>query len=115
MGIWRHVAVQQFPAVHPRAHLVLHLQGRRTEVGNHELRVRLVDPAGNVAVEQTGTMQINEPPAGVVDLEAPAILVFDLPLPVPGEYAFVVMVDQVEAARVTFQARAIGTSTGPVH
>ena len=35
-------------------------------------------------------MQINEPPAGVVDLEAPAVLVFDLPLSTAGEYAFVV-------------------------
>ena len=107
--------MQQFPAVHPRAHLVLHLHGRRTEVGNHELRVKLVDPAGNTVVEQTGTMQINEPPAGVVDLEAPAVLVFDLPLSLPGEYAFVVSVDGTEAARVAFQARAIGTAGGPVH
>lgn len=101
--------------MHPRAHLVLHLRGRRTELGNHELRVQLLDPAGNLALEQTGMMQINEPPAGVVDLEAPAVLVFDLPLSAPGEYAFVIIVDQIEAARVTFLATMVAPMQGNVH
>ncbi len=112
LGLWRHIAVQQFPAVHPRAHLVLHLRGRRTELGNHDLRVQLVDPAGHVVLEQGGMMQVNEPPAGIVELEAPAILVFDLPLAAPGEYAFVISVDQVEAARSTFHATAVGSAPG---
>jgi hypothetical protein len=110
--MWRHIAVQQFPAVHPRAHLVLHLRGRRTELGNHDLRVRLVDPAGQVVLEQGGMMQVNEPPAGIIELEAPAILVFDLPLAVPGEYAFIISVDQVEAARSSFHATAVGSTPG---
>ena len=88
------------------------LRGRRTELGNHELRVQLLDPAGDVALEQTGMMQINEPPAGVVDLEAPAVLVFDLPLATAGEYAFVVSVDQIEVARVGFQATMAGVPPG---
>jgi hypothetical protein len=115
LGIWRHVAVQQFPAIHPRAHLVLHLRGRRTELGTHELRVQLFDPTGKLAVEQTGTMQINEPPAGVVELESPAVLVFDLPLATAGEYAFVISVDQIEAARVPFLATQVAPSQGQMH
>ncbi|MEO6748632.1 MAG: hypothetical protein ABI294_03485 [Casimicrobiaceae bacterium] len=115
LGIWRHVAVQQFPALHPRAHLVLHLRGRRTELGAHELRVGLIDPQGNTVFEQTGMMQINEPPAGVIDLESPAVLVFDLPLPMAGEYAFVVTVDQIESARAVFHATAAGASSGSMH
>jgi hypothetical protein len=115
LGIWRHVAVQQFPAMHPRAHLVLHLRGRRTELGSHELRVALVDPQGSTVFEQTGMMQINEPPAGVIDLESPAVLVFDLPLPVPGEYAFVVTVDQIESARAVFHATPTGAGSGSMH
>jgi hypothetical protein len=115
LGIWRHVAVQQFPAIHPRAHLVLHLRGRRTELGTHELRVRLLDPDGGVVLEQAGMMQVNEPPAGVVDLEAPAVLVFDLPLSTAGEYAFVISFDQVEASRLVFQATLVGTAPGPMH
>jgi len=115
LGIWRHVAVGQFPAMHPRAHLVLHLRGRRTELGQHELLVQLFDPAGNMALEQTGVMQINEPPAGVTELEAPAVLVFDLPLAMPGEYAFVISVDKVEAARVPFLATMVAPMTGQMH
>ena len=115
LGIWRHIAVQQLPAVHPRAHLVLHLRGRRTELGSHELRVQLLDPAGNVTLEQAGMMPINEPPAGVVDLEAPAVLVFDLPLPLAGEYAFTVAVDKSEVARVPFVVTQVAMATGPMH
>ena len=115
LGIWRHVAVQQFPAMHPRAHLVLHLRGRRTELGGHELRVQLVDPAGHVALEQTGVMQINEPPAGVTELESPAVLVFDIPLTAAGEYAFVISVDGLEAARVPFLATMVTGPSGQLH
>jgi DNA primase len=115
LGIWRHIAVQQLPAMHPRAHLVLHLRGRRTELGTHELRVQMHDPAGNVTLEQTGMMQINEPPAGVVDLEAPAVLVFDLPLSCAGEYAFVISVDKSEVARVPFLVTQVAIPSGPMH
>jgi hypothetical protein len=106
LGIWRQIVVGQFPAVHPRAHLVLHMRGRRTELGSHTLTVRLQDPLGALLIEQTGTMQVNEPPAGVVDLESPAILVFDLPLTAPGEYAFSILLDDGEVARVPFKAIA---------
>ena len=106
LGIWRHVVVNQFPAVHHRAHLVLQLHGRRTELGTYTLTVRLHDPAGALLMEQAGMMQVNEPPAGVVDLESPAILVFDIPLSTAGEYAFAVHLDGTEMARVPFKATA---------
>lgn len=107
LGIWRNIAVQQLPAIHPRAHLVLHLGGRRTELGNHDFRLQLVDPAGGVVLEQGGSIQLNEPPAGVTDLEAPLVMVFDLPLARAGEYTFVISVDQAEAARVPFRVEAV--------
>ncbi|MBA2291720.1 MAG: hypothetical protein H0W15_04605 [Gemmatimonadales bacterium] len=106
LGIWRHIVVGQFPSVHPRAHLVLQVRGRRTELGTYALAVLLHDPSGALLIEQSGTMQVNEPPAGVVDLESPAILVFDLPLPMAGEYAFVVHLDGSEVARVPFKVSA---------
>lgn len=104
LGIWRNVLVGQFPAVHARAHLVLHIRGRRTELGTYSLTVQLHDPHGAVLMEQAGTMLVGEPPAGVVELESPAILVFDVPLPAAGEYAFVVYLNGAEAARVPFKA-----------
>jgi hypothetical protein len=116
VGIWRHIAVPQFPAMHARANLVVLLRGRRTEVGPHPFSVRLLDPSGNVVLEHGGTMHVTEPPAGVVDLESPAVMVLDLPLSSPGEYAFVVELDNMLIARVPFQVAQIpGTPSGGMH
>ncbi|MEP6590231.1 MAG: hypothetical protein ABJC19_03520 [Gemmatimonadota bacterium] len=112
LGIWRQVVVSQIPAIHPRAHLVLHLRGRRTELGTHELAVRLIDPGGTVLLEQSGTLEVNEPPAGVVEVETSAVFVFDLPLPQSGDYLFLVALDHVEAARVPFHVGLTIISSG---
>jgi hypothetical protein len=112
LGIWRHVAVSQFPAVHPRASFVLRLRGRRTEIGSHELGIRLVDPEGTVVLEQNGMMQVNEPPAGVIEMEAPVVMVLDLPLPRGGEYTFVVYVGGIESARLPFHASQVTPPPG---
>ena len=47
-----------------------------------------MDEAGTELLGGEGTVQFGEPPAGVVDVEAGAVLVFDVPLPRPGTYAF---------------------------
>ncbi len=44
------------------------------------------------------------PPAGVTDVEAGAVLVFDLPLPAPGQYAFEISLDGAEGYRVPLSA-----------
>ena len=98
-----------FPAVHPRAHLVLRLRGRRTEIGEHRMRIRFVDDQGTKLVEGEGSVHFGEPPAGVVDVEAGAVLVFDIPLPQPGSYAFEIVLDGQPAARVPLTAGAVGT------
>jgi hypothetical protein len=52
----------------------------------------------------------------VVDLESPAVMVLDLPLSSPGEYAFVVELDNMLIARVPFQVAQIpGTPSGGMH
>ena len=43
LGIFQHIWVQQFPAMHPRLHLVLRLKGKRSEIGEHQVQIRLVD------------------------------------------------------------------------
>lgn len=88
LGIFQHVWVAQFPAVHPRTHLVLRVRGRRTEIGEHRIRIRFVDTAGKELIGGEGTVQFGEPPAGVTEVEAGAVLVFDVPLAGPGAYAF---------------------------
>ena len=107
LGMFQHVWVQQFPAVHPRTHLVLRVRGRRTEIGTHHLRIRFVDGDGTELMGGTGTVQFGEPPAGVVDVEAGAVLVFDVPLPKAGSYAFEIALDGGQDVRVPLSASQV--------
>lgn len=104
LGIFQHVWVGSFPAVHPRTHLVLRVRGRRTEVGTHPIRIRFVDEGGLELMGGEGTVQFGEPPAGVTEIEAGAVLVFDVPLPRPGAFAFEITVDEGLAVRVPLSA-----------
>src|SRR5438876_1135749 len=79
LGIFQHIWVQQFPATHPRLHLVLRLKGKRTEVGEHHVQIRLLDEQDAEILGGNGNVTFAEPPAGVTDIEAGAILVFDVP------------------------------------
>lgn len=112
IGIWRHVALGEFPGVHPRAHLVLLLTGRRDEVGDHRVSVSLRDPDDAVVLEHNGGLQMLEPPAGVTEVEAPGIVVLDLPLERPGRHSIVIAIDGQDAARVSFTASHQPRPTG---
>ncbi len=104
LGIFQHVWIANFPSVCPRTHLVLRVRGRRTEIGIHTIRIRFVDENGNELLGGEGTVQFGEPPAGVVDVEAGAVLVFDVPLPRPGQYAFEITLDGEVESRVPLTA-----------
>lgn len=93
LGIFQHIWVAQFPAVHPRLHLVLRIKGKRTEVGEHRVRIRLTDANDTEVLSGDGTVTLAEPPAGVTEVEAGAILVFDVPFAHPGRYTFEITVD----------------------
>ena len=98
IGIFERIWVERFPAVHPRLHLVLRLKGRRTEVGEHPIGIALKDPDGREILRGDGQVQIGEPPAGVTEVEAGAVLAFDVPLERAGVYSFEVTVDgRIEA------------------
>ena len=101
--------VSEFPAVHPRTHLVLRVRGRRTEIGRHAIRIRFVDEQGVELLGGEGTVQFGEPPAGVTDVEAGAVLVFDVPLPTAGQYAFEIALDGEAALRVPITASLAST------
>jgi hypothetical protein len=106
LGIFQHVWVASFPAVHPRTHLVLRVRGRRTEIGEHRIRIRFVDDQDQELMGGEGTVQFGEPPAGVTEVEAGAVLVFDVPLPRPGTYAFEIRLGE-SALRVPLSAATI--------
>lgn len=100
LGIFERIWVERFPAVHPRLHLVIRLKGRRTEIGEHPVTIVLHDPNQREILRGDGTVQIGEPPAGVTEVEAAAILVFDVPLETAGAYHFNITVDNELLASV---------------
>ncbi len=100
LGIFDRIWVERFPAIHPRLHLVLRLKGRRTEIGDHAVLIQLVDAQGQEILRGEGNVAIGEPPAGVVEIEAAAVLAFDVPLERPGVYTFEIAVDGAHAASV---------------
>jgi hypothetical protein len=93
LGIFSHIWVGKFPTIHPRLHLVLHLKGRRTEIGEHHVRIRLLDEADAEVLAGDGAVTFAEPPAGVTEIAAAAILVFDVPFARPGRYRFQIELD----------------------
>lgn len=104
LGMFQNVWVPGFPAVHPRTHLVLRVRGSRTEIGNHKIAIKFVDEQGTEHLGGEGTVEFGEPPAGVTQLEAGAVLVFDVPLPHPGSYWFDIVIDGAPEARVALVA-----------
>ncbi|HKI96026.1 MAG TPA: hypothetical protein VJ992_12140 [Gemmatimonadales bacterium] len=101
LGIFQHIWVAQFPALHPRLHLVLRLRGKRVEVGDHAVLIRLIDEEdGSEILSGGGTVTFQEPPAGVLDIEAGTVLAFDVPFQHPGRFHFEISVDGVPATLV---------------
>ena len=100
MGIFEHIWVHRLPVVHPRLHLVMRLKGRRTELGEHPVGIKLLDVDDNEIISGDGTVTFAEPPAGVTEVEAGTVLVFDVPLDHAGDYRFEISVDDEHSATV---------------
>src|SRR5438552_17401767 len=88
LGIFQHIWVPQFPAMHPRVHLVLRLKGKRTEGGEHQVQIKLLDEDDAELLGGAGTVTFADPPAGVTEIESAAVPEFDVPLPRAGQSPF---------------------------
>lgn len=93
IGVFHHIWVQQFPTVHPRLHLVIRLKGMRTEVGQHKVQIRLLNEENEEIINGEGMVHFPEPPAGILEVEAGAVLAFDVPFKNAGKYRFEIQVD----------------------
>jgi hypothetical protein len=113
MGMFQHIWVQQFPAMHPRLHLVMRLKGRRTEVGDHAVQIRLLDEQDQEILGGSGGVRFDEPPAGVTEMEAGAILVFDVPFPHAGTYRFEITIDGERQASVPVTVSQVPPASAP--
>jgi hypothetical protein len=115
LGIFEHLWIQRFPAVHPRLHLVLRLKGKRTEIGEHTVRIRLLDPDDHEILGGTGVVDFAEPPAGVTEIEAGTVLVFDVPVAKPGRCRFEISVDDTVEETVPLTVMQAPGNQLPTH
>src|SRR5205807_2481507 len=79
LGIFHHIWVQQFPAMHPRLHLLLRLKGKRTAVGEHRVPIRLLDATDREILGGSGKVTLRDHPAAPPDVEPEPSLACDAP------------------------------------
>jgi hypothetical protein len=107
LGVFDALQVASLPAVHPRAHLVVHLKGTATDVGRHTVTLRWINPKGSELWTSTGELNVGQPPVGVVEMDLPLIAQIDLPIDAAGAYYMTVFLDEQQSAKVAVQVRTM--------
>jgi len=105
--------VGAIPAVHPRAHLVVHLKGSPADVGRHTVTLRWVNPQGSELWTSTGELNVGQPPDGVTEMDLPLIAQIDLPIDGAGAYLMAVSLDDKKSAEVPVQVRTVSAVRPP--
>ncbi len=113
LGVFDAVHVGQFPALHPRATLVIRLKGRPSDAGTHPMTLRWVNPRGNELWSSTAELAIASTPGQTEDMDMPVIIQIDLPLDVVGNYAMRVEIDGVRHAESVLHVRGGAPPTVP--
>lgn len=94
LGIFDRIGVSQFPAQHGRITLVLRFTGGTSEIGSHEVHIRMSEPGGAEVLSLNGEMQLIGGVAAQDGVRVPHILNLDgLVFTGPGMYSFDVKVD----------------------
>ena len=94
LGIFDRIGVAQFPAQHGRVTLVLRFTAGTSEIGSHEVHIRMSDPDGVEVLSLNGGMQLGGGVSAREAIRVPHILNLDgLVFTVPGMYSFDVKVD----------------------
>ena len=94
LGIFDRIGVVQFPAQHGRVSLVLRFTAGTSEIGSHEVHIRMSDPGGAEVVSLNGEMQLVGGRSARDVIRVPHILNLDgLVFTRPGMYSFDVKVD----------------------
>ena len=112
LGVFDAVHVPQFPAVHPRATLVVRLKGSPADAGTHVFGLRWINGRGQELWNSNAELAIGAPPGAAPELDFPVVAAIDLPLDAPGDYAMAVELDGREMSRVVLHVRG-GTPTLP--
>ena len=113
MGVFDALQVGSIPAMHPRAHLVVHLKGTPTDVGRHTVTLRWVNPKGSELWTSTGELNVGQPPMGVTEMDLPLIAQIDLPIDSTGHFRMTVSLDDKQRAEVPVQVRTAQAAAPP--
>jgi hypothetical protein len=94
LGILDRISVAQFPAQHGRITLVLRFTAGTSEIGSHDVYIRMSDPGGVEVLSLNGEMQLAGGARAGDAIRVPHILNLDgLVFTGPGMYSFDVKVD----------------------
>ena len=80
LGVFDALQVATLPAIHPRAHLVVHLKGSGVDMGSHTVSFRWLSPSGQELWNSSGDLNVGAPPPGVAEMDLPLIAQLDLPM-----------------------------------
>ena len=105
LGVFDALQVGSLPAMHPRAHLVVHFKGSGADVGRHTVTLRWINPKGSELWTSTGELNVGQPPTGVTEMDLPLIAQIDLPIDAAGAYRMTVSLDNRQSAEVPVQVR----------
>jgi len=113
MGVFDALQVSSVPAMHPRAHLVVHMKGTPEDVGRHTVTLRWINPKGSELWTSTGELNVGQPPAGVTEMDLPLIAQIDLPIDATGPFKMTVSLDDTQRAEVPVQVRSANVAAPP--
>src|SRR5437867_6654951 len=107
LGVFDALQVASLPAVHPRAHLVVHLKGSGADMGAHTVAFRWLSPAGQELWSSSGDLNVGAPPPGVLEMDLPLIAQLDLPMDAVGAYTMAIAIDGDHTVDVGVQVRTV--------
>lgn len=93
LGVFDALQVGSLPAIHPRAHLVVHLKGSGADIGSHTVSFRWLNPSGQVLWNSSGDLNVGAPPPGIAEMDLPLIAQLDLPMDASGAYTMAIAID----------------------
>ena len=105
LGVFDALQVATLPAVHPRAHLVVHLKGGSLDIGAHRVLLRWLNPQGHELWSSSGELNVGVPPAGTQEMDLPLIAQIDLPIDAVGAYLMTIAIDDQHTTEVPVQVR----------
>jgi hypothetical protein len=106
LGVFDALQVAQLPAIHPRAHLVVHLKGTSADIGSHTVNFRWLNPSGSELWNSSGDLNVGAPPPGAMEMDLPLIAQLDLPMDAAGSYTMVIAIDGDHTIDVPIQVRS---------